>query len=229
MANKNRNYGGTFKKKPLEYRISGNVLYVAIWNNESLFKAIFDLEDLELLESIGSLVIRSGYVCSKIKEHGSHSKDGRTFKQVSRIITNCSSDMFVDHINGNKLDNRKINLRNVTHIENCQNRQNLNKNNTSGVHGVVGWRYSSSIVINGKRKHIGTFDTIEEAIKSIENISGRKIRKANSHSKTGYRGVYPVKPKAWISNKGKRKYIGSFNSIEEAENAIKEYKQQRAE
>ncbi len=43
----------------------------------------------------------------------------------------------VDHINGNKLDNRLVNLRNVPKRVNCANRRNLMRNNTSGHVGIT--------------------------------------------------------------------------------------------
>ena len=90
-------------------------------------------------------------------------------------------DLQVDHINGDKTDNRRSNLRVAT---NGQNRANskLNDNNKSGLKGVhlkkrpasknrerkqrsdtMGDRWVAQINVNGKKYHLGNFDTKEEA------------------------------------------------------------------
>src|SRR6266436_6601559 len=48
------------------------------------------------------------------------------------------ANVHIDHINGNRSDNRITNLRVVTPSKNCLNRTRLNKNNSSGAAGV--WR-----------------------------------------------------------------------------------------
>ena len=75
----------------------------------------------------------------------------------------------VDHINGKKTDNRIENLRAATASQNKWN-VGIRKNNTSGVKGVHRHRnkWRASICINSKSKHIGLFDTIEEAKKAVE-------------------------------------------------------------
>lgn len=50
---------------------------------------------------------------------------------------NAPESMVVDHINGDKRDNRRANLRVVTFAENVQNRTRLPANNTSGIRGIV--------------------------------------------------------------------------------------------
>ena len=73
----------------------------------------------------------------------------------------------IDHINGNGLDNRLENLRDVSLIENLRN-QKIPKNNTSGTIGVSFYKkdqyYQASIQINGKSKYLGYFKNKEEAI-----------------------------------------------------------------
>ena len=74
----------------------------------------------------------------------------------------------IDHINGDTLDNRIENLRDVTSIENSKNR-GIQSNNTSGYSGINqlpsgNWRVR--INVNKKRINIGTFDSFDEAYKA---------------------------------------------------------------
>jgi hypothetical protein len=86
---------------------------------------------------------------------------------LARFILQAPDNLFVDHINGDTLDNQRENLRLCTRAENARNRR-LAKNNTSGCTGVVlannktSWK--ASVYINGKMKHLGTFKTKEEAV-----------------------------------------------------------------
>lgn len=77
----------------------------------------------------------------------------------------------IDHINGDRSDNRLVNLRCVSIAENRRN-QKTPITNTSGFIGV-GWhkhtgKWRASIKINGRGIHLGGFDTIEEAIQARE-------------------------------------------------------------
>lgn len=73
----------------------------------------------------------------------------------------------IDHINGDKIDNKIINLRDVEqkiNIRNCK----INKNNKSGVVGVFWYKptrkWHSQITFNGIRKHLGYFTDKDDAI-----------------------------------------------------------------
>lgn len=72
----------------------------------------------------------------------------------------------VDHINRNKCDNRRHNLRLVDRSTNSFN-TGLRSINTSGYKGVSynknARKYSAQITINGKRNYLGLFITPEEA------------------------------------------------------------------
>lgn len=79
------------------------------------------------------------------------------------------TDLEIDHINRNKLDNRIENLRAATRLENAKNLP-IKVNNTSGVCGV-NWnkkdkKWHARIWINKKRVFIGGFELIEDAIKA---------------------------------------------------------------
>ena len=76
----------------------------------------------------------------------------------------------IDHINGNKKDNRLCNLRLISASENMQNRHKPNPNNTSGYKGV-GWskklcKWRVKIMKDYKTIHLGYFKDIDDAIKA---------------------------------------------------------------
>ncbi len=73
---------------------------------------------------------------------------------------------FLDHINGNKLDNRFVNLRECSRSQNGMNRPKQS-NNTTGYKGVYyhtqSKRYRAKVTINKKVKMLGNYKTPEEA------------------------------------------------------------------
>jgi len=70
----------------------------------------------------------------------------------------------VDHIDGDKTNNSLTNLRWCTRQENQRNLP-INKTNTSGVKGVTfaNKKWRAQIRIDGKKIHLGLYETIEEA------------------------------------------------------------------
>ncbi|MEE8382209.1 MAG: HNH endonuclease [Thermodesulfobacteriota bacterium] len=85
---------------------------------------------------------------------------------LHRAILKNSKDMEIDHINNDKLDNRRSNLRLCTHKENSQNRK-IGINNTSGYKGVhkrPDGRWQARIVVNDKRVSLGYFRNISDAV-----------------------------------------------------------------
>jgi len=85
---------------------------------------------------------------------------------LHRIILPCASGAVIDHINRNRLDNRKCNLRVTTRRNNNINRKRIEEA-TSPYRGVI-WRphakkWKGYIKVNKKQLHLGYFDTPEEA------------------------------------------------------------------
>jgi hypothetical protein len=87
---------------------------------------------------------------------------------VHRAIMNPPDDLFVDHINLNRLDNRRCNLRIATKAQNNRN-VSLRKDNTSGYKGIslnkraIKNPWEVSIAVMGKNIHIGCYPTKEQA------------------------------------------------------------------
>ena len=73
----------------------------------------------------------------------------------------------IDHINGNKTDNRIANLRNVPHAGNMRNTK-LHKTSSTGVVGVH-WakhmnKWSAEITYDGTKRHLGLFLEFDDAV-----------------------------------------------------------------
>ena len=78
---------------------------------------------------------------------------------------------YIDHINGDKLDNRIENLRAATHSQNCMNRCQRS-DNKSGVKGVrlKKGKWYGSIVLNGKTHSAGYFTEKEDAAAAVDKL-----------------------------------------------------------
>lgn len=71
----------------------------------------------------------------------------------------------IDHINGVRTDNRWVNLRAATHQQNRGN-EKMHRTNKTGFRGVPAPRcgkWRAQIVVNGRAKCLGTYDTPEKA------------------------------------------------------------------
>lgn len=91
--------------------------------------------------------------------------------KMHRFIINAPKEKFVDHINGNGLDNRKENLRLCTHAENQRNAK-IRSDNKSGYKGV-GWnkqknKWETRVRLNGRPKIVGFFSDPVDAAKAYD-------------------------------------------------------------
>jgi hypothetical protein len=141
----------------------------------------------------------------------------------------------IDHINGDKLDNRKANLRVADRKEQMTNRANpLTVKNTSGHRGVSFTKARSHLpepwyafgTVGNKTLPLGTFATKDEAVAArlaweetgiVPPPSGR-TRPDNT---SGVRGVYRQggSQKPWLARvmvDKKYVYLGYYATVEEA-------------
>jgi len=101
--------------------------------------------------------------CKSRKGYLEFQVDGGSYK-VHRVAWLIHTGQWpvdqIDHINGDKADNRIANLREATNAQNCQNRRRKSTN-TSGVTGVTyvtrDKRWVAQINIDGKQQVIGRF------------------------------------------------------------------------
>lgn len=92
---------------------------------------------------------------------------------LHRFVLEVSErEIHVDHLNGNRLDNRKGNLRACSHAENMQNRK-IHRNNTSGFKGVSWSQNNNGWIARCQKRHLGTFRTREEAANAYSAEAAR--------------------------------------------------------
>lgn len=96
-------------------------------------------------------------------EYATHQRGGK-LTLLHRALTGCPPGMVVDHINGDRLDNRRANLRICTHRENLQNTA-LRTDNKLGLKGVfkLKQRYVAAIKVDGRIVRLGSFASAELA------------------------------------------------------------------
>lgn len=112
---------------------------------------IIDAEDWEKIRHIKWHKNDSGYAVWRGIKNGVK----RTIR-MHRVINDTPDGLVTDHINRNRLDNRKSNLRSVTQKENMQNIE----------HGLGVWhqRQTNRWVVEVYKKHIGCFGSEELAL-----------------------------------------------------------------
>lgn len=116
--------------------------------------------------SIAGCLRKDGYITIRIK--------GKNYlaHRLAMFYTEGIMPECVDHINRQKSDNRILNLRSVTQLENCRNLP-VSKNNTSGCVGVH-WcnrdkRWISSISISSKLIRLGNYLEYSDAVNARKN------------------------------------------------------------
>ena len=160
----------TDSHKVRSIRVCGDVAYIPLTRG---YEAIIDADDAPLIESFNwhadvrrhtvygrrSIILPSGK---------------QTTKLLHQYILVAPDGFEVDHISGDGLDNRRVNLRLATRSQN-QHNQRLNRSNTSGFKGVqlhkLTGRWMAMIKNGGKRKYLGCFGSPEQAHEAYRKAS----------------------------------------------------------
>lgn len=147
------------KNEIIKYNNYAEIILYDIDYNEKA-RAIIDLDDVEKCSLYKWVIRTDGYVSTKF--------NGKGIK-LHRFIANTPKGMHTDHINRNKLDNRKSNLKICSQKENNKNK-NTYKNNNTGKRGVElkENRYVVYLTYNGVKHYIGSFGDFNEAVKVRE-------------------------------------------------------------
>jgi tRNA A37 N6-isopentenylltransferase MiaA len=147
------------------YEIQGNTTIIAIrQKRRKTIETLISTEDLPKVQLLSAIYTKWDKSIGNYYAQG-YSKEIGTVN-LHRYLIDAPPDKFVDHINRNILDNRRHNLRLLTPAESNQN-QGLRRDNNSGYRGVS-WeknckKWRVVIQVNGKQRHFGLFNSLEEA------------------------------------------------------------------
>lgn len=128
--------------------------------------ALVDARDLSLVlaDSYRWRRTADGYVVS-----GSNARP----VYMHRLIARTPAGLDTDHVNGNRHDNRRSNLRTATRTQNNAGaRRRLSQTGFRGVYWNHG-RFRAQITVEGVRHHLGTFDTAPEAARAYDAAARR--------------------------------------------------------
>lgn len=198
-------------------------------------EALVDDGDLPLVEAVRWSLHTAGYAMT-----------GSPTRYMHRLIMRAPKGLEVDHINGDKLDNRRQNLRLATRSQNEVNK--TSRPNKSGFRGVTAMpcgTYRAYIVEQGRTRYLGRYHTASDAARAydveaivlwgnfarlnlperVNEAAPRTTGPARAYRSSGLRGV-EARPggryRAHIYENGGKVALGSFASADAAAAAYDE-------
>jgi hypothetical protein len=163
--------------KPIrQIRIEGNIAYVPLTQG---YEAVIDADDAPLVAGHNWFAIverrpDQSIRCVYAMRRQTIGVGRQATILMHRVIAGLPDGLATDHRNGDGLDNRRENLRPATTAQNAQN-QGIRSTNTTGVKGVSFHKgkgtWQAEIGHDGKRRHLGTFHSLESAAAAYAKAS----------------------------------------------------------
>lgn len=162
------NKGGLHHKNDYEI-IDDNSVAIIIYTPKGVIKTLIDYNDLE---KCSAEKWNYDYIRNEVRNTSN-------IKLHRFIMDEYNMNIKIDHINGDRLNNKKNNLRRCNDSENMQNRTKLSINNTSG-HRAVYFdkkknKWYTRLCIDNIKRFIGYFDTKDECIEFAKYMRAYKM------------------------------------------------------
>ena len=181
--------------KSLPPRIAGVFFMQEVWKPIEGYEGRYEVSNLGRVKSLSRTVINTGrvlkekYNCFHLKRGGYHSvllsKDTvKSTIQLHRIVAkaflpNPENKKVVNHIDGDKLNNRVDNLEWTSHRENsCHYYNNIDTGTPVGVYKRKKYnKYTSHVHVDGKKIFLGDYNTAEDAYQArVEYFKSNNIK-----------------------------------------------------
>lgn len=215
--------------------------------------AIVDEEDYMWLAKHRCRLTKNGYVATSVVVDDDY-REIPIHRLIMERHAGPLGSQCVDHISGNRLDNRRVNLRITDHQGNARNASSRSARKTSRYKGVhkVGSRYYAGITVNGVGVGLGSYASERDAA-LVYNLKAKEVfgqfarlndiptapddedrlRALMSDPRTRngwasrYRDVQRSGKTTWRARVG-RVHIGTYDTEEEAAAAAEAYRHERA-
>ena len=158
-----RKYGKITNNRPRgkrnDYIICNNYAELIILDKEGLeiVRTKIDIEDVDKLKMYSFRYDKGHYIKGVTNNKNIY---------LHRIVMDYNGNLEIDHINRNKLDNRKCNLRIVDRVMNANN---IERKKTCGI-SKTKRKLKKPYQLKIKKKYIGYYKTLEEAINARNNL-----------------------------------------------------------
>lgn len=131
--------------------------------------AIVDDDDYDRLMQYSWCLNAQGYAVRGYQQNGVKHQ----VRMHRAVIGDVCAGFEVDHINGNRLDNRRSNLRIATRAQNAANRSTTSHSSTyRGVRKAKGRKvWTARICVNQKYIHLGQYKTEIDAAKAYNDAA----------------------------------------------------------
>jgi hypothetical protein len=142
-----------------EYIPQGEITLLRVYaGNNPPQTVYFDSMDLFLIAKYDWRISNMGYAYTTNK---------KKWLAMHRLLMRPLDDLVVDHLNGNKLDNRRCNLEVVPQTTNMRRwKRREPKYGVAGVYWIRDWKKWRAEVCDGENEKLGTFDTYAEAVEA---------------------------------------------------------------
>ena len=155
------------RKSKNEYTVIGDTAFLKTTKGVTF---LIDAQDLEkVLKYTWCQNKSGGYLVANINNK---------VNRLTRYLLEPQDNLYIDHINGDVLDNTRKNLRICTPLNNARN-TTVSKRSTTGKLGIsttpIG-KYRARIMVNRKEIFLGIFDAIEDAVKARERAETKYFK-----------------------------------------------------
>lgn len=152
------------------------IIPIKLPNKKASVPCRVDDEDHEMLSGFKWRLDKYGYARTTTRAFSERDRKrgSQSYALIHSSVRWTPKGMQIDHINGDKLDNRRKNLRVCTPQQNCFNRTSYGKSRYKG----VSWHQSASkwqvyIQKDGVAKYVGVFKDEKEAARAYDNEAKR--------------------------------------------------------